>query len=263
MLNLNTASEQSTGSSLIPPKSKVLVILNIEAPASDRVGSYPELNRSQNSCLEYLNTTLEVIAGQYKGKQIFHNFNVHGASTEKEQKAVDISMAQLRALVEAHNHISPKDNSPQAQKMRMLSSFSELNGKIFPIEVKCREKTSQKSSDTLIVNELKSVVTMEDADYALLMNGGEVISDEPVPQASRQDAPQQAGKPSWGNSANTAQPNSQGAIQNNAPAWAMAKPAAQPPQQTFRPNSTAQYAGATPPPPPAYPSEQQTDDAPF
>ncbi len=250
MLNLNNASEQSTGSSLIPPKSKVLVILNIEAPASDRVGSYPELTRSQNSGLEYLNVTLEVLSGTFKGKQIYHNFNVHGASSEKEQKAVDISMAQLRALVEAHSRISPKDSSPQAQKIRMLNSFSELNGKIFPIEVKCREKTSQKSGDTLIVNELKSIVTTEDADYAHLMNGGEVISDEPIPQVSQPAAAQQANKPSWSSQTNTAQQNSQNPIQNKAPSWAMQKP-----QQT-------QHTGATPPPP-VYPSEQQIDDAPF
>lgn len=260
MLNLNNASEQSTGSSLIPPKSKVLVILNIEAPASDRVGSYPELNRSQNSDLEYLNTTLEIIAGSYKGKQIYHNFNVHGASTEKQQKAIDISMAQLRALVEAHNRISPKDNSPQAQKARMLNAFSELNGKIFPIEVKCTEKALQKTGEVIIVNELKSIVTMEDADYAHLMNGGEVISDEPIPQVSQPAAAQQASKPNWGNPANTAQPNNQGAIQNKAPSWAMPKNA-QAPRQTF--GQQAQYAGATPPPPPVYPSEQQIDDAPF
>lgn len=251
MLNLNNASEQREGSSLIPPKSKVLVMLNIEAPSSDRVGSYPELNKSQNSDLEYLNTTLEIIAGSYKGKQIYHNFNVHGASTEKQQKAIDISMAQLRALVEAHNRISPKDNSPQAQKARMLNSFGELNGKIFPIEVKCTEKALQKTGEVIIVNELKSIVTTEDADYAHLMNGGEVISDEPIPQVSQPTAAQQTNKPSWSNQTNTAKQNSQNPIQNKAPSWAMQKP----PQ--------TQYAGATPPPPPVFPSEQQIDDAPF
>lgn len=248
MLNLNNASEQSKGFSLIPPKSKVLVMLNIEAPASDRVGSYPELNRSQNSNLEYLNVTLEVLSGTFKGKQIYHNFNVQGASSEKQQKAVDISMAQLRALVEAHNHISPKDNSPQAQKIRMLNSFSELNGKIFPIEVKCTETTSQKTGDTLIINSLKSIVTMEDDYYAELMNGGELISDEPIPQVSQPSAAQQASKPSWNGSASSA--SQQGAIQSKAPSWAM-------------PKNSAQQQGATPPPPPVFPSEQQTDDAPF
>lgn len=257
MLNLNNANEQSTGSSLIPPKSKVLVGLIIEAPASDRVGSYPELNRSQNSSLEYLNVTLEVLSGTYKGKQIYHNFNVHGASTEKQQKAIDISMAQLRALVEAHNHISPKDTSPTAQKARMLNSYSELNGKIFPIEVKCTEKFSQKSGDTFIINELRSIITTEDDSYAMLMNGGELISDEPIPQVSNTTA-QQANKLSWQNqfNQNGNQATNQGTIQNKVPSWAMQKPQQQAQQ--------AQFAGATPPPPQMYaPSEQQIDDTPF
>lgn len=259
MLNLNNASEQSTGFSIIPPKSKVLVIMNIEAPASDRIGSYPELCRSKSSNLEYLNVTLEVLAGSFKGKQIYHNFHVMGAETEKQKKAVDISMSHLRALVESACHISPKDNSPQAQKARMLNSYGELNGKIFPIEVKCTETTSQKTDETFIVNSLKAVVTVDDEDYANLMNGGEVISNEPIPQVSKQA--EQARKPAWGNSSQSApagQYNSQqNGMQNKAPSWAMPK---QPQQQTF--GQQPQYAGATPPPP-VYPSEQQIDDAPF
>lgn len=258
MLNLNNASEQSTGFSIIPPKSKVLVIMNIEAPASDRIGSYPELCRSKNSNLEYLNVTLEVLAGSFKGKQIYHNFNVLGADTEKQKKAVDISMSQLRALVEAACHISPKDNSSHAQKARMLNSYSELSGKIFPIEVKCTETTSQKTDETFIVNSLKSIVTMDDDAYDNLMNGGEIISDEPIPQVSKQA--EQTSKPAWGNSFQSASAGQhspqQTGMQNKAPSWAMPK---QPQQQTF---GQTQYAGATPPPP-VYPSEQQTDDTPF
>lgn len=248
MLDFNNAQEQSKGFSVIPPNSKVLVALKIEAPASDRRGSYPELCKSQNSSLEYLNAVLEVVAGSFKGKQIYHNFNVYGAATEKQQKAIDISMSQLRALVEASCHISPKDNSPQAQKMRVLYSYSELNGKVFPIAVKCAERTSQKPGDILIVNELKYIITVEDADYAALMNGGEVISDTPIPQVTGQKTEQT--KPSWGASSSNANTGTK-TIQNKAPSWAAPR---QQPQN--------QYQGAMPPPQ-VYPSESQVDDAPF
>lgn len=250
MLDFNNAKEQSKGFSVIPPNSKVLVSLKIEAPASDRRGTYPELCKSQNSSLEYLNAVLEVVAGSFKGKQIFHNFNIYGASTEKQKKAVDISMSQLRALVESACHISPKDNSPQAQRMRVLNSYSELNGKVFPVEVKCSERTSQKSGDNLIVNELKYIVTVEDTDYNALMNGGEVISDSPIPQVTSPNTEQQ--KPSWvASSSNANTGASANTLQNKAPSWAA------PRQQTQN-----QYAGAMPPPQ-VYPSENQVDDNPF
>ena len=114
-IDLNQAGEQQTGSSLvIPPKSKVQVQLSIIYPEAGRAGaSAPELTRA-HSGLEYLATKLTVTRGTFAGKVIYQNYNLAGAQTTGQQKAIDISVRSIRAMVEASRGVSPKDSSPTA-----------------------------------------------------------------------------------------------------------------------------------------------------
>ena len=235
MLNLNNAQEQSQGGRTIPPLSKVMVRLSIQAPQAERLGSMPELARSQNSSLEYLSTILEVVSGSFQGVKIYHNFNVAGASTENHKKAIDISMRSIRAIVEAHNHISPKDSSERASKARMLESYSQLHGMAFPIMVKCEESRPNKDGQIFMNNALRNIVTMEDADFAMLMSGGEIISNEAIPQVSGNQVP---GNQTSGNqqTKTSSTPNSsyaQTTQQSNSPTLNQAPPWAKPAQNKF------------------------------
>ncbi len=180
MLNLNDAAEQSKGSRVLPPMSKVLVRLTIQTPTADSVGSSPELTRRAIG-LEQLSTTLEVVTGSFTGAYFYHNFNIAGASTDGHYKAIDISMRHIRALVEAARGVSPKDASPHATQCRMLQSWSELHGLIFPVQVDCKE-----SEKGYINNIMKSVITVDDADYQTLLQGGEIITDKPIPTPKAQ-----------------------------------------------------------------------------
>ena len=95
----NASTEQNAGAgSPIPPESIVWVQLHIRYPEESQRGSDPAFTRARSG-IEQINTELEVIQGKFKGKQIFHRFSVAGAVTPGQQKAVRISMAQLRALV--------------------------------------------------------------------------------------------------------------------------------------------------------------------
>lgn len=254
-IDLNTAGEQQTSTSLvIPPHSKVQVQLSIIYPDAGRAGaSAPELTRA-HSGLEYLATKLTVTRGSFAGKVMYQNFNLANAQTTGQQKAVDISIRSIRAMVEASRGIRPKDNSPTATQARKLQRWSELDGLTCFIVVDCEQSQPSHKGKVYINNRLYSVVTIDDPCYQQLTQQGEMISNEPVPEVQQTTAAAPAPRPSWV----AQQPAS--AASAPTPAWGQPAPAQQPatPLQTTAP---APSWGATPPPMAA--SANTSDTVPF
>lgn len=255
-IDLNQAGEQQTGTSLvIPPKSKVQVQLSIIYPEANRAGSSaPELTRAYSG-LEYLATKLTVTRGTFAGKVIFQNFNLANAQTTGQQKAVDISIRSIRAMVEASRGIKPKDNSPTATQARKLQRWSELEGLTCFIVVDCEQsQPSRNSGKVYINNRLHSVVTIDDPCYQQLVQQGEMISQEPVPEVQQSASAAPAPRPSW-----VAQ---QPAAPAPAPTPAWGQPAtAQQTAAPAQPVAPAPSWGATPPPMTA--AANTTDTVPF
>lgn len=242
-IDLNTAGEQQTGSNLvIPPKSKVQVQLSIIYPDAGRAGSSaPELTRA-HSGLEYLATKLTVTRGTFAGKVIYQNFNLANAQTTGQQKAVDISIRSIRAMVEASRGIRPKDNSPTATQVRKLQRWSELDGLTCFIVVDCEQSQPSRSNGRVYINNrLYSVVTIDDPCYQQLTQQGEMISNDPIPEVQQTATAAPAPRPSWV----AQQPAS--AASAPTPAWGQPAPTQQPatPLQTTAPTPSW---GATPPP---------------
>lgn len=255
-IDLNKAGEQQTGSSLIiPPKSKVQVQLSIIYPDAGRAGSSaPELTRAYSG-LEYLATKLTVTRGTFAGKVIYQNFNLANAQTTGQQKAVDISIRSIRAMVEASRGIKPKDNSPTATQARKLQRWSELDGLTCFIVVDCEQSQPARNSGKVYINNrLHSVVTIDDPCYQQLVQQGEIISQEPVPEVQQSASATPAPRPSW-----VAQQPSAPAPAPT-PAWGQPAPAQQPaaPAQPAVPTPSW---GATPPPMTA--PANTTDTVPF
>ena len=191
LFNLNEASQQSTGApGAIPPNSCVVVKMHLRTASEASVGrrnpvmqgSHPLLIKSGKSSLEYLDTVLEVVQGKYTGRKIFHKFNILGAQTEGQRKAVDISRSQIRALVECAKQIDPEDMSPQACQARNVDP-EEMEGMTFPILVKCEPSQALNKAGTEYYcnNALVRVIVPSDKQWKELQEKGEVISDEPVP----------------------------------------------------------------------------------
>lgn len=242
-IDLNQAGEQQTGTNLvIPPKSKVQVQLSIIYPEANRAGSSaPELTRAYSG-LEYLATKLTVTRGSFAGKVMYQNFNLANAQTTGQQKAVDISIRSIRAMVEASRGIKPKDNSPTATQARKLQRWSELEGLTCFIVVDCEQSQPARNSGKVYINNrLHSVVTIDDPCYQQLVQQGEIISNEPVPEVQQTTAAAPAPRPSWV----AQQPAS--AASAPTPAWGQAAPAQQPatPLQSTAPTPSW---GTTPPP---------------
>ena len=256
-IDLNQAGEQQTGTSLvIPPKSRVQVQLSIIYPEASRAGSSaPELTRAYSG-LEYLATKLTVTRGTFAGKVIFQNFNLANAQTTGQQKAVDISIRSIRAMVEASRGIKPKDNSPTATQARKLQRWSDLEGLTCYIVVDCEQsQPSRNNGKVYINNRLHSVVTIDDPCYQELIQNGEIISKEPVPEVQQSAAASPAPRPSWV----AQQPSAPAPAPAPTPSWGQPAPA---PQNTAAPQAVAPAPswGATPPPMTA---ANTTDTVPF
>ena len=253
-IDLNTAGEQQTSTSLvIPPHSKVQVQLSIIYPEAGRAGaSAPELTRA-HSGLEYLATKLTVTRGSFAGKVIYQNFNLANAQTTGQQKAVDISIRSIRAMVEASRGIRPKDNSPTATQARKLQRWSELDGLTCFIVVDCEQSQPSQKGTVYINNRLYSVVTIDDPCYQQLTQQGEMISNDPIPEVQQTATAAPAPRPSWV----AQQPAS--AASAPTPAWGQPAPTQQP-ATPLQPAAPTPSWGATPPPMAA---SANTDTVPF
>ena len=251
-IDLNTAEEQreGCGKGPVPPESIVMLQMIVRQPRSGKEGSDQFLTRAQSG-LEYLDCEFIVAQGSYKDQKFWGNLNVSGATTEGQRKACDISMRTIRAIVESSRGIHPKDASPQAAQGRILQEWSELNGIFFPAMLDAVVGDPDKNGKRWVNNMLKKVVTPDRTEeYAHICNGGEIISDKPLP--SVENAPQSA-KPNW------AAPTT---AQAPSPAPATAQQTVTPPptapQNSAAPRPAPQWAQTPPPAAPPRP-----DGAPF
>lgn len=236
MLNLNEAPKKQTaaGAGTIPPHSIVIVRLSIVRPQSGMAGDEPLLTR-RRSGIQQLCCNLTVTEGSFKDKVIYHNFNLAGAQNQGQHRAVQISMAQLRAAVEFARGITPDDASPQAAEKRRVE-LADLEGMTFPVVVDCEASSQVSKSDPTkyyVNNIVHRVVTLRDPECAELKERREIISQEPIPDYPAAAAPQ-ASAPAW--AAPAAQQTPPPA---QAPAWQNQPAAPQPaPAQAWQTPAT-------------------------
>jgi hypothetical protein len=220
--------------------------------------------------MEYLNVEFEVVTGSYAGAKIWENMNVAGASTNGQMTAVRISLAKVRAMVEAARGINPKDQGPQARQGRTLTSWSELDGIEVPIMVDCEVSQPDKNGRKWVNNTILRVITPDHEAYQEIMAGGERITDEPLPEIPAAGGKTDSPAPSWAQPKPQQQapttPNwGQGQQQQAAPQQAPQQSAPQQSRGSSMPSWGQQQTGpAAPPPPQQFPSEpSQMDRVPF
>lgn len=222
-IDLNTAEEQREGGRTVPPGSIVLVQMTIRQPKAGMEGSDPFLTMARSG-MEYLNCEFEVAQGSYKGQKFWDNFNVAGATTAGQAKAVEISMQRLRAIVEASRGISPKDSSPQATQNRILKSWEELNGVYFPAMLDAvLSDPSPKDGKVYVNNTLKRIITPDKTEeYTTVADGGEIITNNPLPSVDA--APVRPASPAPPAAPQYVAPPAAAPAQNPIPKWGQAPP---------------------------------------
>lgn len=199
MIDLSQEEEQKIAYGPVPGGSRVLVRLTIEKPQYSSPDD--ELVALAKSNLLYLFCRLEVVAGSYEGVYWLENIMLPSRAqnirlTEGQQKACGSGGRILRAIVESVNRIDPKDKSPQAERKRVLRSWSDLDGLEFPARLGISKKSYEGKDGRLYwSNTLSRILPCTDKEYQEIMNGGEVITDGPVvgDQQPQRQAPRQTG----------------------------------------------------------------------
>lgn len=197
-VDLNQAPEQGSGAGPIPEDSVVVVVAELRAPKSGKEGTvHPMFSRS-DSGYEYLDFEFTVVSPKFEGRKMWQNYMLAytKGKTEKSDQAIGISMRTLRAIVEAHRKISPKDTSPEATKARIINDFSDLNYMTFPIVVGCEWGKANAEGKRYLNNTIKRIVTMDDERFARVFGDpdGCILSDKPLPS---EPAAPESPKPAW------------------------------------------------------------------
>lgn len=127
MIDLSQEQEQKSAYGPVPSGSRVLVRIIIEKPKY--ASQDDELVAMAKTGLLQLFCRLEVAAGSYEGVAWYENItlpsraqNIH--LTEGQQKACGSGGRTLRAIVEAVRAVDPKDKSPEADRKRVLNSWT-------------------------------------------------------------------------------------------------------------------------------------------
>ncbi|MGE4471053.1 MAG: hypothetical protein AB7D47_13045 [Desulfovibrio sp.] len=268
-IDLNNAESQREPRSAIPPHSIVRCRATLRRPEQQKVGSLPELTRAKSG-MEYLGFEFEVVAGSYAGAKFLENMSITGASNDRQEVAVRINYSKIRAMVEAARGIPHEDQSPQARKGRMLTSWSEIDGIEVPIMVGCKISDPDKNGRQWVNNTINLVITPDHEAYREIMAGGERITDEPLPEIPAAGGKTASPAPSWAQPKPQQQapttPNwGQGQQQQAAPQQAPQQSAPQQSRGSAMPSWGQQQTGpAAPPPPQQFPSEpSQMDRVPF
>ena len=197
MINLGSADKQrEVVAGPIPRKSCVNARIEIRKPKN--ADPNDEAVCVFSSGLKGLDLEFTVTGGQYEGVRIWENWflppDMQNISLTKGQEgACRGGFAKCRAAIEAARRIDPDD--PAAN--RNIQSWFDLHGLEIPVRVGIDKP---KAGDQYINNNIAKVLTIKDEHYETVIAGGDVISDEPMPEIPERKEKKNGGDSpkSWG-----------------------------------------------------------------
>jgi len=219
MLNFNNAAPQKEMGdfSIIPNNSFVKVRLSIDEPKSEKADPNDKFLSVSAKNNKYITFTARVTQGKFIDNEMrYQMYTVDGS-----EKATNISVSFLRAVLESARGIDPNDTSPNAVSARQVKGWGDFEGIEFIAKVGIEPPKNGK-----IYNKIKKAVTLDMPEYATVKGGQDIISDEAIPDVSAQQAtpnPTTPGAGQWGGQAATdfTPPKEDAPQTNNAvPVWA-------------------------------------------
>lgn len=189
VLDLNQAPVQTDKFDLIPDNTIVPVQLTIR-PGNAGEGGW--LKRSKAGDSMGIDAEFTVVEGKYARKKFWTLFTISG-ETEGQQKATEISISRLRAMLESARGINPADDSVEAQERRRLTDFGDLDGIRFWAVVGIEKgKDGYKDKNSLV-----RVVTPDKRDWTQLeqmKSSGSHVSAGAIKQQATKVS---GAKPTW------------------------------------------------------------------
>lgn len=208
-IDLNNAGPQTSGLGAIPEDSVLKLKMNIQRPATDKASAiHPVLTKAKNnSGNDFIDVKFEVVAGTFQGRPLWNNFCLAGSAA-----ATEISMRTLRAIIESARGISPDATDDNSSNGRIINDWEDMNGMEFVAKLGIEKP---KPGDEYINSKIKRVLTVDDDQYSLVMGGGEVISDKPLPEIP--EAVASGSGTSWGGGNGSTPPPEQQQDSNGTP----------------------------------------------
>ncbi|PKN07917.1 MAG: hypothetical protein CVU73_10990 [Deltaproteobacteria bacterium HGW-Deltaproteobacteria-8] len=147
----------------------------------DAITSAAMVTRSKTSAFQYLDCEFECVSGTLKGRKFWQNMGVGGDGSDGHTKAINITRATFKAMLQAARNVAPGDNSPVAQAALIIKGFHDLEGLTIPIKIGYDTPSTQYPKAR---NVIRAVVTPDKQEYGAVMAGGEVLGSEPAPSVT-------------------------------------------------------------------------------
>ncbi|MEI7931515.1 MAG: hypothetical protein WCI21_00425, partial [Alphaproteobacteria bacterium] len=152
-------------SNLIPKGTIARVRLTIRPggfsdPAQGWTGGYAKRGASG---AVYLDVEYTVLEGQYAKRKIW---SMIGLYSPKGPDWGNMGRGFMRGMLNSSRGLSDKDNSPEAQNARRISSFADIDGIEFVARIDVG--TDSNGQDK---NDIRQAVTHDHKEYAAIMGG--------------------------------------------------------------------------------------------
>ena len=159
--NFNDARDQ-VSYELIPHKTiaKVRLLIKKGNHITDEfTDGYATLSKVGTSV--YLACEFVVLSGQYENRKIWSNIGLH---SDKSTLYAEIGRDTIRAILNSARGLHYKDKSPEAEKLRTIRSFADLDNLICVAEITINDKGDKPC------NEIKTIITPDHARYSEFMD---------------------------------------------------------------------------------------------
>ena len=159
--NYNDAEEQMSYE-LIPHKTiaKVRLMLKKGNHVTDEFpDGYATLSKAGTSI--YLACEFVVLSGQYEHRKIWSNIGLHSDNSEKY---ASIGRSTIKAILDSAHALHPADKSLEAEKLRKIKSFTDLDNLVCLAEITINDKGDQPR------NEIKTIINPAHSSYSEYMD---------------------------------------------------------------------------------------------
>ena len=158
--NFNDARDQ-VSYELIPHKTiaKVRFLLKKGNHVTQEFpDGYATLSKAGSSI--YLACEFVVLSGEYENRKIWSNIGLH---SDKSTLYAEIGRDTIRAILNSARGLHSKDKSPEAEKLRTIRSFADLDNLEFVAEITINDQGDKPR------NEIKTIITPDHIEYIEFM----------------------------------------------------------------------------------------------
>jgi hypothetical protein len=158
--NFNDARDQ-VSYELIPHKTIAKVRLMLKKGnhvTQEFPDGYATLSKAGSSI--YLACEFVVLSGEYENRKIWSNIGLH---SDKSTLYAEIGRDTIRAILNSARGLHSKDKSPEAEKLRTIRSFADLDNLICVAEITINAQGDKPR------NEIKTIITPDHIEYIEFM----------------------------------------------------------------------------------------------